>query len=53
MQGGAKAHLHRLQIEAAGLLPHGEDTAQQCGYFARDLCEISASVRDSVEVGLY
>ena len=39
MQCGAKAHLHRLQIEAAGLLPLGEDAAQQCGYFARDLCK--------------
>lgn len=38
MQGGAKAHLHRLQIEAAGLLPLGEDAAQQRGYFACDLC---------------
>ena len=38
MQDGAKAHLHRLQIEAAGLLPLGEDAVQQCGYFARDLC---------------
>lgn len=26
-----------LKIEAAGLLPPGEDTAQQCGYFARHL----------------
>jgi hypothetical protein len=38
MQGRAKAHLHYLQIEAAGLLPLGEDTAQQCAYLARDLC---------------
>ena len=37
MQGGAEAHLHRLQIYAAGLLPLGEDAAQQGGYFARDL----------------
>jgi hypothetical protein len=38
MQGSAKAHLHSLQIEAAGLLPLGKDAAQQCGYFTRDLC---------------
>jgi hypothetical protein len=38
MQDGAKTPLHRLQIEAAGPLPLGEDTAQQCAYFARDLC---------------
>jgi len=38
MQSGAKAHLHRLQIEAADLLPFGEDAAQKCGYFARYLC---------------
>src|ERR1039458_1279383 len=37
MQGGAKAHLHRLQIEDAGLLPLGEDAAQQCSYLARSL----------------
>jgi len=28
MQGCAKAHLDRLQIEAAGLLPLGEDAVQ-------------------------
>ena len=37
MKSGAKAHLHRLQIEAAGLLSLGEDAAQQRSYFARDL----------------
>jgi hypothetical protein len=37
MQGGAEAHLHCFQIQAAGLLPLGKDTAQQRGYFARDL----------------
>jgi hypothetical protein len=28
MQGGAEGHLHRLQIQVAGLLALGEDTAQ-------------------------
>lgn len=37
MQDGAEARLHRLQIHAAGLLPLGEDAAQQRGYFPRDL----------------
>jgi hypothetical protein len=37
MQGGTKGHLHRLQIQIAGLLALGEDTTQQRGYFARDL----------------
>jgi hypothetical protein len=37
MQGGTEGHLHRLQIQVAGLLALGEDTAQQRGYFARDL----------------
>jgi hypothetical protein len=37
MNGCAKAHLHRLQIEAPGLLPLGEGAAQQCSYFAHDL----------------
>ena len=37
MQGGAEAHLYRLQIYGAGLLPLGEDAAQQRGYLARDL----------------
>jgi hypothetical protein len=37
MQGGTEGHLHRLQIQVAGLLAFGEDAAQQRGYFARDL----------------
>jgi hypothetical protein len=37
MQGGTEGHLHRLQIQIAGLLALGEDTAQQLGYFVRDL----------------
>lgn len=37
MQDGAEAHLHRLQIYAAGLLPLSEDAAQQRGYFPRNL----------------
>jgi hypothetical protein len=37
MQGGTEGHLHRLQIQVAGLLALGEDTVQQSGYFARDL----------------
>jgi hypothetical protein len=37
MQGGTEGHLHRLQIQVASLLALGEDTAQQRGYFARDL----------------
>jgi hypothetical protein len=37
MKSSAKAHLHRLQIEAAGLLSLGEDVAQHSSYFARDL----------------
>jgi len=37
MQGGTKGHLHRLQIQVAGLSTLGEDTAQKRGYFARDL----------------
>ena len=36
-QGGTEGHLYRLQIQVAGLLALGEDTAQQRGYFARDL----------------
>jgi hypothetical protein len=36
-QGGTEAHLHRLQIQVAGPLALGEDTAQQRGYFACDL----------------
>ena len=37
MQGGTEGHLHRLQIQVAGLLALGEDTAQQRAHFARDL----------------
>ena len=37
MQGGTEGHLHRLQIQVAGLLALGEDTAQQRGYFACNL----------------
>lgn len=37
MQGGTEGHLHCLQVQATGLLTLGEDTAQQCGYFACDL----------------
>ena len=35
--GGTEGHLHRLQIQVAGLPALGENTAQQRGYFARDL----------------
>ena len=31
MQGGTEGHLHRLQIQLAGLLALGEDPAQQRG----------------------
>jgi hypothetical protein len=37
MQDGAEARLHRFQIHASGLLPLGEDAAQQRGYFPRGL----------------
>lgn len=37
MQRGTEGHLDRLQIQLAGPLALGEDAAQQCGYFARDL----------------
>ena len=37
MQGGTEGHLYCLQIQVAGLLAFGKDTAHQCGYFARDL----------------
>lgn len=36
MQGGTEGHLHRLQIQIAGLLALREDAAQQRGYFAGD-----------------
>ena len=32
MQGGTEGHLHRLQIQVAGPLALGEDTAQQRSY---------------------
>ena len=37
MHSGAESHLDCFQIQDAALLPLGEDTAQQRGYFARDL----------------
>jgi hypothetical protein len=37
MQGSAEGHFHRLQIQVASMLAFGKDTAQQRGYFARDL----------------
>ena len=37
MQGRTDGQLHRLQIQAAGLLALGEDAPQQRCYFARDL----------------
>ena len=37
MQGGTDGHLHRLQIQVAGLLALGENAVQQRTYFARDL----------------
>jgi hypothetical protein len=37
MQGGAEGHLHRFQLQAASLFPFGENAAQQCRYFPRNL----------------
>ncbi|MCW5981391.1 MAG: hypothetical protein KIT09_25120 [Bryobacteraceae bacterium] len=37
MHSGAKGHLYRLQIHAAGLLAFGQDESEQTGWFARDL----------------
>ena len=37
MKGSAEGHFDRLQIGSASVFPLGKDTAQQCGYFARDL----------------
>ncbi|MGB6941929.1 MAG: hypothetical protein WBE37_06020 [Bryobacteraceae bacterium] len=37
MQGGTDGHLHRLQIQIAGLLALGEYTTQQRRYFAGNL----------------
>ncbi len=37
LQSGAKGHLHRFQIQLAGLFALGENAGQQRRSFARDL----------------